>query len=401
MSRVASYAIQGFLYQFNKTLIEILTAADDTVITVEGTIEDVDIEFSDGRIEALQCKYHEGQSKYTPSLIFKPLLQMMLHYARNKRQGVRYKLFIHIPDTKPSSRSVDQTEIDGALKSKSHSNLISEINKHEVDIDEFIGLCDLEFGDSLDSMKDNVCNAFKETHLSKDSIDTLFYPNAINEIANISTNHNVLDRKVRKKDFLSKLDDIRSTAISKWTLALASRDKILRSKQRQLKTNLSKNSRNRCFVIDQNTLEDFDSKIVTFIYDYIGKYHFKINHDKPPTFYLVCGNNKFRGIRQRLHDKGIRFTTGSEIRGVFDTDHFFRNPITRKINNHQIETDFQIRVTCHEVGEDALKFKGFDDIYIISESVFDVWKMDVETETLPIRDIDNLKYVLGLSDVIK
>jgi hypothetical protein len=36
MSRSADYTIQGFLYQFNKTLLEILKAQADSIITVEG-----------------------------------------------------------------------------------------------------------------------------------------------------------------------------------------------------------------------------------------------------------------------------------------------------------------------------------------------------------------------------
>ena len=83
MSSVATYAIQGFLYQFHKTLLEILRADDESEITVEGTIEDIDIFRADGSIEALQCKYHESKEKYVQSIIFRPLLQMMEHFASN------------------------------------------------------------------------------------------------------------------------------------------------------------------------------------------------------------------------------------------------------------------------------------------------------------------------------
>ena len=75
MTRSADYTIQGFLYQFNKTLLEILKEADDSQITIEGIIEDIDIENCTG-ITAIQCKYHEGQ-KFSLSKVHKPLLQMM------------------------------------------------------------------------------------------------------------------------------------------------------------------------------------------------------------------------------------------------------------------------------------------------------------------------------------
>jgi len=43
MSRAADYTIKGFLYQFNKTLIEILDSTEDCVVTIEGIVEDVEI----------------------------------------------------------------------------------------------------------------------------------------------------------------------------------------------------------------------------------------------------------------------------------------------------------------------------------------------------------------------
>ncbi|EPE2651041.1 hypothetical protein ACSG7X_002766 [Vibrio fluvialis] len=48
MSRTAESTIKGFLYQFQKTIKEILTAPFDSSITVEGIVEDVDIDHIDG-----------------------------------------------------------------------------------------------------------------------------------------------------------------------------------------------------------------------------------------------------------------------------------------------------------------------------------------------------------------
>ena len=48
MSRAADYTIKGFLYQFNKTLLDILNSPDGSNITVEGIVEDVEIETSSG-----------------------------------------------------------------------------------------------------------------------------------------------------------------------------------------------------------------------------------------------------------------------------------------------------------------------------------------------------------------
>ncbi|EPZ53342.1 hypothetical protein H477_5105 [[Clostridium] sordellii ATCC 9714] len=53
MGRTADYTIKGFLYQFNLTLLKILESEDNDEITVEGIIEDIDVN-SNGLINAIQ-----------------------------------------------------------------------------------------------------------------------------------------------------------------------------------------------------------------------------------------------------------------------------------------------------------------------------------------------------------
>lgn len=42
--RQANSTIKGYLYQFNKSIFEILSADDEASITLEGVIEDIDIQ---------------------------------------------------------------------------------------------------------------------------------------------------------------------------------------------------------------------------------------------------------------------------------------------------------------------------------------------------------------------
>jgi hypothetical protein len=97
MPQAADYIIKGFLYQFNKTLLEILKSQEDSIITVEGIVEDVEIVTS-AMMTAIQCKYHEANERFTPSNIFKPLLQMMDHFQANVGANIRYILFAHYPN---------------------------------------------------------------------------------------------------------------------------------------------------------------------------------------------------------------------------------------------------------------------------------------------------------------
>lgn len=94
--RTADSTIKGFLYQFNKTILEIASADNEEVFTIEGVVEDLDVLSVNGELEAIQCKYHESNEKFTPSLIFKPLLQMAEAYDKNPTTKITYTIFIHV-----------------------------------------------------------------------------------------------------------------------------------------------------------------------------------------------------------------------------------------------------------------------------------------------------------------
>lgn len=97
MPRAADYTIQGFLYQFNKTALEILKAQTDDAITVEGIVEDIEVTSSTS-LTAIQCKYHEASTAFSPSAIYKPLLQMLKHFSDHTTSQVRYVLFAYFPN---------------------------------------------------------------------------------------------------------------------------------------------------------------------------------------------------------------------------------------------------------------------------------------------------------------
>src|SRR6266851_1707179 len=118
MSRAADYTIKGFLYQFNKTALEILQSSPDSMITVEGIVEDIDV-FTPPITKAIQCKYHETIETFVPSSIYKPVLQMMNHHQTNQAADVQYVLFAHYPSNEGKPQpSIGKKELESALKSQ-------------------------------------------------------------------------------------------------------------------------------------------------------------------------------------------------------------------------------------------------------------------------------------------
>ena len=144
-TRTADFTIQGFLYQFNKTLAELLSSSDSSTITVEGIVEDIEVTLK-GKTKAIQCKYHEGKGKFNFSSIYKPVLQMMEHFHNNRTLEVNYKLYAYFPTEVTASRPVTQQELLEALDSKSKAlqKYIVPLKGH-VDLPSFLSRFSLSF----------------------------------------------------------------------------------------------------------------------------------------------------------------------------------------------------------------------------------------------------------------
>lgn len=311
MTRSADYTILGFIYQFNKTLLAILEDTEESEISIEGVIEDIEVK-SVLSTKAIQCKYHETKEKFTLSSIYKPILQMMDYFHQNQGSNIEYRLFAHFPNEEIGATKVLViTEIEEIFKSKDKGlkKLIEKL-QGKVNINEFCKRFVLEFGPSLDELMVVVQNALVSNGMPENDIDTLIYPNSIQMIAELSTIHDPLLRKITKDKLLKDLIKIKKTAISRWTIELKTIDKILKTRKKQLKENLSKNSRLRYFIISEGSIDNFNEVIVTFISEYLDKFHFKEVHDKTPIFCLECPKDMYYSIIHRLHKKKIKINDG-------------------------------------------------------------------------------------------
>lgn len=399
MPRAADYTIQGFLYQFNKTALEILGAQDDDAITVEGIIEDIEVA-SPASLTAIQCKYHEASTSFTPSAIYKPLLQMLKHFSDHPTADIRYVLFAHFPGIGTTPPDVDKAILQAALASKD-----KELAKHikivpkSVDLDGFIARFTMEFGSSYDEIAKQVAKELETNGIPAGEIETLVYPNAIHMIAALSVKHDPADRQITKKQFMSDLKTIRTTAISRWTLSLNTRKKLLEARRKQLKVHLDKNARLRYFIVAPARIEDFQSEIVLFVSDFIDKYHFKPAHISTPVLCLCENREEIQDIQHRLYAKGIVATDGY-VGGQFEESFFFREPLTSKTTGGKVQREFALRVLSWEDHGETLNNRKCDDLFIIGEPDCDsLDTVDVNVERLAGVTMKEIKFVMGVSNV--
>ncbi len=399
MPRSADYTIQGFLYQFNKTALEILKAQEDDTITVEGIVEDIEVA-SSASLTAIQCKYHETSTSFTESKVYKPLLQMLKHFSNCPTQNIRYVLFAHFAGTSGPPATVGKSTLKAALASKD-----KELKKHikavpkNIDLDDFVERFKMEFGPSYEEITKEVSRQLEANGFPACDIETLAYPNTIHLISILSMKHAASERKITKKAFLSDLKAIRTTAISGWTLALRTRKKLLQARRKQMKVHLDKNVRLRYFVIGPNIIEDYDNEIVLFISDYIDKYHYKAAHTETPTMCICAKQDQILDIERRLYTKGIVSENGY-IGGEFQEARFFRDPMIKKKRGTKIQREFSLRILSWSEHGEILDKKKCDDLFIIGELNLDsLDTADINVERLASATMKEIKYIMGLSNV--
>lgn len=409
-NRSADSTIKGFFYQFEKTLYQLLVGNDEDTITVEG-IEDVD-NFSNGMQQFIQCKYHEQQENYTNSIIEKPILLMLQDWCRrNRKDAVNYVLFCYFPNKDEEIISLPSPSIKSFINKDTPKHLLAykdDIRKRisidgENIIDDFVSRLKIHFGPKLDELKNNNMNLLKEKGFEESIIDTVIYPSAMAIVHELSIKHKIKEREIRISDFWDRLRNIDSTILYKYTKRLKNYNDILKAKRKYLRNNLKVNTRTRCFVLDENSFEDYENTCVAFIKEFLDNYQKKPTklhiNGYIPTFVVYATINEFENILENLSRKGITANCGFTINpDNWKEEKFFATPM---VNIKEKQLQFNIRLLyLNEKNENEMKTyiakHSPDDLYIINTNKFSDIEISGNKERLNVNNVKELKYLLNM-----
>lgn len=432
ISRVANSTIKGFLYQFNLTLNSLLSASDETIIHVEGIIEDIDI-INEMNTVSIQCKYHEEQETYTLSKIYKPILQMLKTHLSLKDDKIDYILYAYFPSEE--SRSIELVD-DDILKILNTTN-IDYISKYICEIfppkdQELIDICNKQnksikdkellkkyyqdyplqisdeirlffnkhlkiiFAESYLKLEEKTKNKLIESGFTKNDVDELFYPNAIHKIAILSTNPCDDSRKISRKEFVNELKQIKKIAITRWTRELNNFKQLIISRRNQLSLNLNQNNRKRYFLINSKNIDNFNEEIVIFLKNYVDIYCHKPKLHEPALFCLSnSGNEMISDITARLYTKSVEVQTGF-IGNKFFPEALLKNP-ERKVTGNWMQ--FKIRLCCeNDEIIDLMNSNKPDDFFVINSYLSKKYELnDVNIEFLDIKNLNELQFLLKMT----
>jgi hypothetical protein len=325
---------------------------------------------------------------------------MLTHFAANLDAPIRYVLFAHFPGVTDDPPQVGTDILSAALAScdKDLQSYITGLPA-DLDLDAFAKKFTMQFGPGYGSLVADVGHALEANGIPASDVDTLAYPNAVNIVATLSATHDLAGRTVTKRQFLAQLRDIRVTAISRWTLALKNRDKVLEARRKQIKLHLDKNARLRYLLIHPSSIPDYEKEVVLFIGDFLNKYHFKPAHIATPVLCLCATRPEIQDIQYRLYAKGIIATDGF-VGSRFEEARFFREPLSKKTQGGTIEREFRLRILAWGDHGPLLNHRKCDDLFVIGDVDCEALDTtDVNVERVTGASMKEVEYLLGVSNV--
>lgn len=426
--RQADSTIKGYLYQFNKSILEILNAADDASITLEGVIEDIDIKLTHTTY-TIQCKYHED-AKFTLSSVAAPILEMVCHFNECMALGkeVQYILYVYYNEnvvdldkeafvkyvSSTTNKDIllgyfhkvfsisDDTILELANKSKKTQDDKNRIlnyyklNRSSLtyctDWDKFWNHFRYEKAEEFDTLKENVIKKLCED-TDRETAENLYYPNAFSMVANYSAKSDETARTIYKQDFLKQLKSKESVLITKWMLEATDKKKILKIKKQHLSTQFALNTAIRAFVFSEHFLSVNEDKIIPFIQEYILKYFRKKTLHKPPLFIFENNDGIMQKVILELH-KYQKAVNSGFVGNVFFSDSF--------VNNTDCSSEFVCKVTSlNNISIEILEECNVNQLYIIGEALIELNSPNYSTEQIDIEGINVLRYLVNLEKVLE
>lgn len=423
--RQADSTIRGYLYQFNKSIYEVLQSNDDDEITLEGVIEDIDIQ-SPTSTTTIQCKYHEDK-KYQISSVATPILEMLCHYCECNVLGksVTYVLYAYFADntesvsmdafsdflnaTKDKDIQVkyfhriytipDESMLEIAIKPQKKKDekqaLLDYYKNHREDLALKVPVRDFweRFtyvpAEQFDALKDKIVAQFGAI-VDTDTAKALYYPNSFSFVANLSAKSNIEERIVSKPKMLAYLRGQQSVLLNRWTLAAMDQNKVLKDKKDYLSSYFAGNPEIRAFIFSDEFLDTSKDKILPFIMEYLNKYFKKPRLQKPPIF--VFGNNS-SALQQSVllglyqYQKPANYGT---IGDCFVEDSF--------VNNTNCPPNYSCKITLEKnITTGILERCQVNQLYIIGKTVETFDSTNYFIETLDVENVNALRYLIGLS----
>lgn len=257
VDRSAVNTIRGYFYQFDRTILEILSLSNlkDTV-DIE-CIEDIDKNASD-ETTAIQCKYYSS-TEYNHSLIAKPIRFMLDDFSDRTSNGkplIRYKLYgcYKTGQDKLPLRIELQflkdhflTYVQKDVKQKHHETL----NLSDTELERFLARLDIDINaESYRQQQVSVIAKLRSQYDCNDfEAENFYYNNALAKITQLAILEHSTQRRIEKQAFIEQIN-LKEIFFNSWFIAFKGKKAFLADiKNRYFKLPLNASPFERFFLL--------------------------------------------------------------------------------------------------------------------------------------------------------
>ncbi len=364
------YAIKGFLYQFDKALIEILKNPSKKV----GIEKREDINIQDF---VIQVKHKETQ-KYSPSKIKNAVIQLLNLFKDDKSQ--KFCLYCYFKDKQRSNYKLNLTELDNILGYKK-GDYLSYLKK------EFISNFIISFSNDFEKQFDELIELINSSFSLKSKDKAIIYHSVFrSKLLDISIKEKE-EREISKKELNSFIEDAEKTIFYQSYSKYLGKEKYERLIKKEFFTFNVANIDNfeRLFLIDCHN--DVNLVEINKIANCLSKKYFRVSKSPQPFLcFLNLSEIKLVELKRELIDQGIIFNDGTFFNGdKFRLDRIIENELNNK--------DLQIKIIDFDYLEklfERIKIKEIFQFYIESPINIEMNQRHIKIQVEETNQILNL-----------
>ncbi|MCX6280233.1 MAG: hypothetical protein NT004_19385 [Bacteroidetes bacterium] len=324
--RTAIDTIKGYFYQFDFSILKILELPNDTDSVVIEGIEDLDIKTATEE-NAIQCKYY-SKTEYNHSVISKPIRLMLSHYSEMKndtKNRINYNLYgfyqsgqhkLTLPIDIDFLKNNFLTHTKDKVKYFHHEDL----GLSDADLNDFLTLLTininaLEYDTQLKQVFESLKLGFNCTDFEAEHF---FYNNSLKVIKEIAIKGDVNDRRVRKLDFISRIDS-KKILFNEWFIQFKGEKRFFADLRARYFSALNTSPFERFFLIEVSNLGYSRPELKELLF-IISKKWSKISKREPKPFcpYVYIHNlpiNELIELKREMYDEDFVIIDGFDFAG--------------------------------------------------------------------------------------
>lgn len=308
------YAIKGFEYQIDKSIIDMFTANDENELIYIEKIQDINT-----NQYVTQVKYKETQD-YSPSKIRKPIIQLIEECKKNPNKT--YYLFCHFKNKTECETRLTASDLDVILGTEKNKFTNS-------DKDLFVNKFILSFSECYQTQFETVLEHIQSLSICTDKEESVFlYSVIINFIRKIIINNIDIDeRRFSRNEVLLEISNCKKIIFeSSYLHYKGKRDYVAHIRRKIQKLDRTKHN----YIFIGNIKDESSMSVGSLIISILEKYYINAQSDIQPLT-VIMNHEYIVNVKEELISQEIIFNDGYESIKFNESIFFLKHMINKKM----------------------------------------------------------------------